>query len=42
MAAAYSYLEKLIVGGGLGEAAAVLNGLLELGGFGDHFGGWLF
>lgn len=38
-----SYLEKLVVGGGLREAAAVLDGLLELGGLGDHvcgsFGG---
>lgn len=38
-----SYLEKLVVGGGLREAAAVLYGLLELGGLGDHvcgsFGG---
>ena len=37
------YLEKLVVGGGLREAAAVLDGLLELGGLGDHvcgsFGG---
>jgi hypothetical protein len=31
-----SYLEELVVGGGLGEAAAVLDGLLELGGLGDH------
>ena len=31
-----SYLEELIVGGGLREAAAVLDGLLELGGLGDH------
>ena len=30
------YLEKLVVGGGLREAAAVLDGLLELGGLGDH------
>lgn len=37
------YLEELIIGRGLSEAAAVLDGLLELGGLGDHvcgcFGG---
>lgn len=33
-----SYLEELIVGGLLGEGAAVLDGLLELGGLGGrHF-----
>ena len=32
----FLYLEELVVGGGLGEAAAVLDGLLELGGLGDH------
>lgn len=36
-----SYLEELVVGGGLGEAAAVLDGLLELGGLGDHVCGCL-
>ena len=30
------HLEKLIVGRGLGELLAVLDGLLELGGLGDH------
>jgi len=35
------YLEELIVGGGLGEAATVLDGFLELGGLGDHVCGWL-
>lgn len=34
------YLKKLIVGGLLGEVLDVLGGLLELGGFGDHFCGW--
>ena len=40
MASRCSYLEELIVGGGLAQAAAVLDGLLELGGFGDHVCGW--
>ena len=34
-----SHLEKLVVGRGLGKGAAVLDGLLELGGFGDHIDG---
>lgn len=33
------YLEKLVVGGGLGKVLDVGSGLLELGGFGDHVGG---
>lgn len=34
-----SYLEELVVGGLLGEGAAVLDGLLELGALGGrHFG----
>jgi hypothetical protein len=34
-----SYLEKLIVGGRLAQRAAVLDGLLEFGGLGDHDNG---
>ena len=36
------YLEELVVGGGLAEAAAVLDGLLELGGLGDHVCGFVW
>lgn len=37
MASNRAYLEKLVVGGGLAEGAAVLDSLLEFGGLGDHF-----
>jgi hypothetical protein len=33
------HLEKLVVGWGLGQLLAVVDGLLELGGLGDHICG---